>query len=263
MRRFTGGNPFFVTEILASGPDGRWKTARYLAGFARRSLGPGGPADGARTPSRARRGDLRATCQYVGAGDRMCPGAAAALAECLDAGLLHADGAALAFRHELARGGPVGLDDPPIGNRVHARALAALARAPVPPETLAVAFTPNRPTTRRRRPASGSAAAERAAAVGAHREAAELYALALRHADRTPKQQKVLWLEGHAFESYLSGRAEAAARSWREAVVLRRDRATGSVRATICAGSHTCLSAGPFHRGRPPLRKHPCGCWKD
>ena len=41
--------------------------------------------------------------------------------------------------------------------------------------------------------------------MGAHQEAAELYALALRHADHTPKQQKVVWLEGHAFESYLCG----------------------------------------------------------
>jgi DNA-binding CsgD family transcriptional regulator len=67
----------------------------------------------------------------------------------------------------------------------------------------------------------GPAAAERAAVLGAHREAAELYGLMLRHADNISDRNKVVWLERHAFEGYLCGQANAATRSWREAITMR------------------------------------------
>jgi DNA-binding CsgD family transcriptional regulator len=50
-----------------------------------------------------------------------------------------------------------------------------------------------------------------------------MYALALRHAEAAPAQRKVVLLEQHAFESYLSGLAQAAAQSWRLAAALRHD----------------------------------------
>jgi hypothetical protein len=59
--------------------------------------------------------------------------------------------------------------------------------------------------------------------LGANREAANLYAVVLHHADTAAREQKVGWLEKHAFASYLSGFADAAAGSWREAITLRHE----------------------------------------
>jgi DNA-binding CsgD family transcriptional regulator len=222
LHRLTGGNPFFVTEILAGGPDalGNGRLPRGVCEavwgrLARLS------APARHTAHAAAICGPHASRWLLG---QICPDATAALAECLDAGLLRADGAALAFRHELARRAVLAQIPAHRQQELHARALAALAQPPVPPETLsALAFHAEQARDDEAAARYGSAAAERAAAVGAHREAAELYALTLRHADHTPKQQKVVWLEGHAFESYLSGQAEAATRSSREAIAMRHE----------------------------------------
>ena len=67
----------------------------------------------------------------------------------------------------------------------------------------------------------GPAGAGRAAELGAHSEAADLYALVLRHAHMTPDRQRVIWLEQHAFESYLCGHGETATSCWRQAIDIR------------------------------------------
>jgi DNA-binding CsgD family transcriptional regulator len=222
LHRLTGGNPFFVTEILAADRDALGDSAlpRSVSEAVRGRL--------ARLSAPARDAAHAAAICGPHAGARLLeqvsPGAAAALDECLDAGVLRADGAAVAFRHELARRAV--LEQIPAYRRraLHKCALAALSQPPVPPDTLsALAFHAEQAGDDAAAACFGPAAAQRAAAVGAHREAAELYALALRHADHTPKQQSVKWLEAHAFESYLCGLAEAATRSWREAIALRHD----------------------------------------
>jgi DNA-binding CsgD family transcriptional regulator len=222
LHRLTGGNPFFVTEILAVGPDAlgnsglpRGICEAVWGRLARLS------APARDTAHAAAICGPRASTWLL---DQVCPGATAALGECLDAGLLSADGAALAFRHELARRAVLEQIPAYRLRELHTRALAALAQPPVPSDTLsALAFHADQAGDDEAAARYGSAAAERAAAVGAHREAAELYALALRHADHIPKHQKVVWLEGHAFESYLSGHEDAAMRSSREAIALRHD----------------------------------------
>ncbi|MDT5017856.1 MAG: hypothetical protein QOD39_4016 [Mycobacterium sp.] len=222
LHRLTGGNPFFVTEVLAAGPDALG-TSALPRGICEAVWGRLARLS---TPARDT-ANAAAVCGPHASTwllDKVCPGATAALRECLDVGLLHADGPAVAFRHELARRAVLKQIPAYQHRELHARALAALAQPPIPPDTLsALAFHADQAGDDEAAVLYGSSAAERAAAVGAHREAAELYALALRHADHTPRQQKVVWLEGHAFESYLSGHVEAATRSSREAIVLRHD----------------------------------------
>ena len=222
LHRLTGGNPFFVTEILAAGRDALGDNALP------RSVSEAVWGRLARLSAPARdAAHAAAICGPHASArllDQVCPGVAAALDECLDAGVPLADGAAVAFRHELARRAV--LEQIPAYRRreLHKCALAALAQPPVPPDTLsALAFHAEQAGHDAAAARFGPAAAQRAAAVGAHREAAELYALALRHADHAPKQQRVKWLEAHAFESYVCGLAEAATRSWREAIALRHD----------------------------------------
>jgi hypothetical protein len=220
--QLTGGNPFYVTEVLAAGPDvaGRDALPRSVSEAVWGRLGRlSGPARdivqaAAICGPRADPGLLQ----------KVCPGAEEALRECLDAGVLVADGHAVGFRHELAR--RAALDQIPDFQRrvLHKRALLVLAEPPVAPDTLAaLAFHANQAGDHGAVIRYGLAAAERAAALEAHSEAADLYALILRRADTAPARQNVVWLEQKAFESYLCGQAQTSVASWREAIALRHE----------------------------------------
>ena len=218
--RLTGGNPFYVTETLAAGPDalGRNMLPRSVSEAVWGRLGRlSNPARD--TAQAAAVCGPRAEMAVV---EAVCPGAGTALGECVHAGVLVTEAAGVGFRHELARRAV--LDQIPEHQRrqLHARALDALAEPPIPPETLGVlAFHADQASDDVAAMRYGVAGAERAATLGAHREAADLYALALRHAHPASTEQKVVWLEKHAFSSYLSGQAEGAEQSWREAITLR------------------------------------------
>src|SRR3954454_2950495 len=109
----------------------RWETARYRAAFPRRCGAGWARRPRPRLSAPARDAAHAAAICGPHAGGRLleqvCPGAAAALDECLDAGVLRADGAAVAFRHELARRAV--LEQIPAYRRreLHKRALAALS----------------------------------------------------------------------------------------------------------------------------------------
>jgi DNA-binding CsgD family transcriptional regulator/tetratricopeptide (TPR) repeat protein len=220
LHRLTGGNPFYVTEVLAAGADvltrealprsiseavwgrmARLSTAGRESAYATAVCGP--------------RVELALLHEVA-------PAAKEGLAECLAAGVLVADAITVGFRHELAR--RVALDRIPAYQRqlLHKRVLTALAQPPLNPDTLgALAFHADQAGDTDAVVRHGPAAAERASSLGANLEAAELYALTLRHAEAIPDEQKVIWLEQHALSSHLSGLSEAAARSFREAATLR------------------------------------------
>jgi DNA-binding CsgD family transcriptional regulator/tetratricopeptide (TPR) repeat protein len=217
----TGGNAFFVTETLAAGTlavpasvhDAVLARARRLDDDARAALDAA-----AVVPNRVEPW-LVAAVAGVGAD---------AIDACVAAGLLRADGADVGFRHELARRA-VELALPP-GRRqsLHRRVLARLADdVAVDPARLA-----------HHAAAAGDAAAvltwaslagDRAAAVGAHREAVAHYDAAAAHADRLPLAQRGDLLGRWAAECVLADRSadavEAYGRSlscWRELDDRRR-----------------------------------------
>jgi DNA-binding CsgD family transcriptional regulator len=220
LHRLTGGNPFYVTEILAAGHH------RLRAGGMPRSVAEAVWGRLARLSAAARDTAFAvAVC-----GPRAEPalvakvgGAVTELTECLDAGVLVSEGGVVAFRHELAR--RAALDRMPDHQRraLHRRALTALAeRASEPDKLAALAFHADQAGDDDPAVRYGVAGAQRASALGANREAAELYALVLRHARTAPAENKVVWLEGHAFARYLCGEASVAAACWREAIQIRR-----------------------------------------
>lgn len=221
LHELTGGNPFYATEVLAAGAQALRRNAlpRTVTEAVWGRLGRLSPA--ARETAHA-----VAVCgPRVGPAllDKACPAAGAALAECLDAGVLLTEWDAIGFRHELARRAT--LDQIPDHERkaLHARALAALAEPPIDPNTFAaLAFHADQVGDADAVIRYGVAGAERAAALGAHQQAADLYALALRRADSESPENRVQWLEQHAVACYLCGRGEAAVSSWREAITLRR-----------------------------------------
>jgi DNA-binding CsgD family transcriptional regulator len=220
LHHLTGGNPFFVTEILAAGLGVPGSDAlprsvsEAVAGRMARLSDPG-----RETAHAVAVCGPRADVALVHA---ICPGARSALSECIAAGVLIAEGGVVGFRHELARRAT--LAQIPDFDRValHKHALTVLAEPPVDANTLApLAFHAEDAGDTGAAVRYGITAAERATSLGANREAAGLYRLALRHAGDVPGEQKVIWHERHAFASYLCGQVEAAITSWREVIALR------------------------------------------
>lgn len=220
LHRLTGGNPFYVTEVLAAGHDvlarealpgtvseavrgrlARLSTAGRDTAYATAVCGP------------------RASLALV---HEVCPSAAEGLAECLNAGVLLADVDTVGFRHELARRAALDQIAPYQRRLLHKQALAVLAEPPINPDTFgALAFHAEQAGDHDAVIRYAPLAAERAFRLDANREAAELFALALRYADKITTDQKVLLLEQHAFACWLSAMGEAAVTSWREAITLR------------------------------------------
>jgi DNA-binding CsgD family transcriptional regulator/tetratricopeptide (TPR) repeat protein len=214
--RKTAGNPFFVVEALAAGAEGIPDTVRdvVLARIAR--LSPAGAMllDAvAVVPPKAEHWLLEAL-----AGD-----AAGHLDECLASGMLVADSAGVAFRHELAR---LAVEDSMPPHRkvgLHRRALAAL--------TDPAGGAPDPARLAHHAEAAGDAdavlrfapaAAARAASLGAYREAAAQYARALRFGDRLPVDERAELLERRSHACYLTDQNDAAVAAIQDALEGRR-----------------------------------------
>jgi DNA-binding CsgD family transcriptional regulator len=244
LHRLTGGNPFYVTEVLAAGSDAlthealpRSVSEAVWGRLARLS------SAGRETAYATAVCGPRVSLALV---HDVCPVATQGLAECLKAGVLVADADTVGFRHELARRAT--LDQIPAYQRriLHKEALTALAEPPINPDTLgALAFHAAESGDADAVIRYGPAAAGRASQLAANREAADLYALTLRHADTVPAEQQAIWREQHAFSCWLSGLAEEAVSSWREAITLRHalgDRLSEG--QDLCLLSHQLYALG-------------------
>jgi DNA-binding CsgD family transcriptional regulator len=216
LHRWTAGNPFFVTEVLAT-------DARLVPHSVRDAV----LAHAARLSGMARE-VLDAIAVVPGPSElwlleTLAPTAADALDECLDAGMVLLSGGQVAFRHEIAR--QVIEESMPPGRRagLHRSVLAALAGQVVPDlARLAHHAEAARDTDAVLRFAP--AAAGRASAAGARREAADLYARALRFADKLDPADRAELLERFADMGYFTGRGEEAANALREAVQIHQAR---------------------------------------
>ena len=214
----TGGNPFFVTEVLAAGGERLPVTVRdaVLARAARVSEPAQRLLDAvAIVPGPAEMWLLQGL-----AGDLV-----RCLDECLASGMLAASGTAISFRHELARLAIEEAISPARRLELHRAALAALedtadsdvARLAEHAEAASDAQAVLR---------YAPAAAARAASVGAHREAAALYARAVRFVDEASARAGLL--DSQAREAYLTGDFAEAFEACSEALVSHR--AAGAVR---------------------------------
>jgi DNA-binding CsgD family transcriptional regulator/tetratricopeptide (TPR) repeat protein len=212
----TAGNPFFVTEVLADGTGRIPRTVRdaVLARAAR--LGPAASEllDAAAViPGRAELWLL----------EELVPAAAGSLDECLGSGILQADDGWVAFRHEIAR--LVVEEALPPGRRaaLNRGALLALASlVPGPPDLARLAHHAEAAGDIEAVLKYAPAAAERATAAGARREAAGLYARALRFAGALEPGRRAGLLERFAEVAYFTGMDEEATAALREAVEIHR-----------------------------------------
>jgi ATP/maltotriose-dependent transcriptional regulator MalT len=216
LHRQTGGNPFFVTEVLASRESGIPATVRdaVLARAAR--LSP----EGRRTLEAAALVGAQAEAWLLSA---MVDDAAAATEECVALGMLRAQGDLLAFRHELARQAVLDTVGPPRRRALHALALRALAAPPTgAPDQARLAHHAEGAGDVGAVLAHAPLAAVRAAALGAHREAAAQYARALRFAAGAPAAARARLLEAHADQCMLVDHLDEAIRSRDAAIDLHR-----------------------------------------
>ncbi|MGW1008178.1 ATP-binding protein [Streptomyces sp. NPDC002520] len=214
--RVSAGNPFIVTEILASPAESIPATVREAV--AGRLVDLSAPARTA-TDVLAVLGHRASLTLLAG----ILPDADGALEEAVSCGILRTDGQTIEFRHELARLAVLEAVPAPRRLRVHQQVLAAMRSGPVAADDLALLADHAEAT---RDPTAvleyAPRAAAHAAALGAYREAAAQYARALRYADRLPPDQHASLLEGHSQAWLLASRLEEGIASRRAAVELRR-----------------------------------------
>jgi DNA-binding CsgD family transcriptional regulator/tetratricopeptide (TPR) repeat protein len=215
--RETGGNPFFVTEVLASGEERIPHTVRdaVLARAARLTPGARTLLDAvAVVPQQAEHWLLRA----------LSPDAFDHFDECLASGMLRSPSqSGVTFRHELAR---LAIEESLPAHRkqsLHSQALAALAAPPSGNPDLAqlahhAEAAGDVDAVLRFAPAAGARAAE----LGAHREAAAQYARSLRFADAIPLETLADLLQRRAYACYLTGQFSEALDAQQRAVDCRR-----------------------------------------
>ena len=208
----TGGNPFFVTEVLATGDLGVPPTVRdaVLARAARLSPAAIELLEAvAIAPSQTELWLL----------DMLVGGASGRLEECVAGGMLAVRSGSVAFRHELARQALEAAIGEHRKGLLHRAALAALAAPPTGvPDLARLAHHADAAGDDDAVLRFAPAAAARASKLGAHREAALLYARALRVAAAVPLPLRARLLEGRAAECFLTTQFEAAADAMRRAL---------------------------------------------
>ncbi|MBV9485826.1 MAG: AAA family ATPase [Frankiaceae bacterium] len=199
--RLTGGNPFFVTEVLAAGADAVPVTVRDAV-LAR----SGGLTDAGQAVLDAISIDPSGCEDWLI--EALLPGSVDAIDECLAAGIVVATGPRFRFRHELARL-TIANEMPSRRRRAfHRRALTALVVHGGDQAQLAfhAVASADPDAIRHHAPRAGEAASR----LGAHREAAEHYASAI--AVMTDRDGELLGelYERRAYACYLSGDFPAA-----------------------------------------------------
>jgi DNA-binding CsgD family transcriptional regulator/tRNA A37 threonylcarbamoyladenosine biosynthesis protein TsaE len=201
----TDGNPFFVAEALASHGTGVPASIRdaALARVARLSAAARAVLELVSiVPGRVER-------ELV---DDVVHAAPGAVDECVAGGVLRAEQGALAFRHELVRLAVSEAMPPGRARALHQDVLRVLVGQPT-----AVTGDAHRLAHHAAHGCDGAAvlvygpvAATQAAAVGAHRQAAQHYEAALRYAESLPAGDRAALYEGHSVECYLTDQLEAA-----------------------------------------------------
>jgi ATP/maltotriose-dependent transcriptional regulator MalT len=211
LTELTGGNPFFVTEVLACGDPVPASVAEAVT------------ARVAQLGQRCREGLLQLSVvpgtvpfELV---DALLGADVDALAEAEVRGVLEVRADGVAFRHELARRA---VESSLTGLRrrgLHAAVLAALQRSPVPD----LARLVHHATAARDVDAVlrfAARAGREAAAAGSHRQALAHFEAAVAHLDRLDPRERAALLDDHAWELHNAHRFADALRAGAAAVAL-------------------------------------------
>jgi DNA-binding CsgD family transcriptional regulator len=225
----TGGNPFFVSEVIAADTEGVPTSVRdaVLTRVARLS--------------RAAKDIVELAALMPGTAEiwlieEILPPDPGALDECVERGILHSKESSLAFRHELARQAVE--DSLPIGRvrDLHAKILATLLRREEQQELVPLARLVHHAVRAGDEAATlqyAPAAAWQASTLGAHREAASLYKTSLSLTRYLSTETRAEFFEDLSFENYLIDDLEEALQARLQATLIW-ERLKQSVRAGDC-----------------------------
>jgi DNA-binding CsgD family transcriptional regulator/tetratricopeptide (TPR) repeat protein len=214
LHRSTGGNPFYVTEVLSAPAAAIPATVRdaVLARAAR--LSP---------PAREL---LERLAVVPGAADpELIDASDEPLDECLLSGMTRTVGPAVAFRHELSRLALEAEVPPRRRAALHREVLERLDARGADPARLAhhAEAAGDADAVLRHAPVAG----EHAARLGAHREAAAQFARALRWAGDLPVDERAQLLERRSYECYLTDQMVEAIEAREQALAVHRELADG------------------------------------
>jgi DNA-binding CsgD family transcriptional regulator/tetratricopeptide (TPR) repeat protein len=241
LHALTGGNPFYLTEVLAEPGQPVPASVRdaVLARAARLGL--------------RQRAALEAAAIFPGGAQiGLIDADPAAVDGCVAAGMLVTAGRVVGFRHELARLAMDSAIPPGRKTALHTRALASLGAAGADPARLAyhAEEAGDGAAVLRHAPE----AARRASAVGANRQAADQYARALRFAAALPPAERAELLTVYAETCDVIGdpaamsASSAALECWREA----GDRAQEA--ALLARRAHYLWASGEAAAARATVR---------
>ncbi len=228
----TGGNPFFLTEVLASHASGVPTSVHdaVLTQVARLSQKARSVLElVAVVPTKIEWWVVEAVSGSAaqGIGDTTENAWHSWLEECLAAGMVHLEeGGAVGFRHELARQAVESTLLPVRKRALHAQVLQSLLeRGDGGEEQVSLA----RLVHHAMQAEDGKlvlrfapAAARQASAQGAHREATVHYETALHYADHLDARQRAELLDGLSYERYLTGHIEEATQPCEAALAIWR-----------------------------------------
>ena len=206
----TGGNPFFVTEVLSSNEPGVPVTVSDAVLSRARRLS---------TASR----EVLELVSVVPAKAEMwliheaIAPTMEALEECINAGILQSEGEALSFRHELARRATEDSLAIPRRQILHGLILKALLNRKSEPLLARIVHHAAQARDKAAVLEYAPIAARQAAALNAHREAASHYKTALQLADELAPKERAALFESRSYECFLSDQVEDAFSSRRNA----------------------------------------------
>ncbi len=250
LHHLTGGNPFFLAEVL------RDRGSRLPASAREAVLGR---VDALSRPARrslevAALLGSRVDLELL---DAVAAPAPEAVDELVDSGLLVPDATTLRFRHEIARRAVEDSLPPHRSAPLHGRILALL-RAQGVDDDARLAYHAEGASDALAAQAHATLAAQHAASLGSHREAAAQYERALRWAGAGDDRTRALLLDGLADEYGLLDRwedsleaRETALELWRDG---RRRASRGRRRPPPLNGLLAAVPGGRVRGSLPPRR---------
>lgn len=210
LHKQTDGNPFYITEILAAGGEAIPATVRdaVLARVARLSASSRAVLEAAAIIGS--RIESWLLTKIAGA-------EISAVENLLESGMLSVQQDGFVFRHELARQAVLGTIPPHRQTVLHSLVLDAL-RGLTTPDLARLAHHAEEANDAKAVLEYALKAAERAAGLKAHREAAAQFARALRFAESLEPVKRATLLESYSYECYLTEQMNEALASRQQAL---------------------------------------------
>lgn len=249
LHRRTGGNPFYVHEVLEAGGDSVPETIRGVVLARAAGLSP-------EARSLVETVSLSPPEMEVWLLERVYEHPMERLDECLDAGVLVSTGVGVSFRHELARIAIAETVGPARRLAVHRRILDVLADASRGPVLARLAHHAEAAGDTEAVLRWAPAAARESAAAGAYREAAAQYARALRFATDRPPGERAALLEGRSRACYLADDQVEAIEVIQKAIASRNEEGAPLHEARdLCELTDYLLCRGLYTQARSAVAK--------